>query len=187
MSQGSADVTFLLGDGSSIRTQLVISAKSIAKPQDSIYDFKPTDELKSTNVFDQKEPVTVTELDLMRAMIGGDQLSGFKPRIVSMDIETGNKDLTLRLIKIYGSVSHGFRGLVYELKTPLKDRKIEVNLPSLAFGQPNLAIMAQSDRASIGGEQESDRIVLLRVVVKPGASARNIFLPKSLDQKASPS
>src|ERR1035437_6131324 len=46
MSEGSADVTFLFSDGSVARTQLIISNKPNLK-RDSIYDFKPRDDLRS--------------------------------------------------------------------------------------------------------------------------------------------
>lgn len=178
-SEGAADVTFLLSDGTPIRTQLVVAAKSNLK-RDSIYDFKAKEELGDTNpnLKDHPDPMVISELDLMRAMIRGDQVSGFTTESYSKSISLGSPHLSAELKRIYRG--REMNGYLYLLKSDLKEGGFEVSLDALAIGQPNLAILAQVDRDFIGGKTPEEREVYLRIVARPGASSQRIILPVSL-------
>lgn len=179
MSEGAADVTFILSDGSVIRTQLVISNRPNLK-RDSIYDFKPKDELASTNpnLAEKRDPLIVSELDLMRAMIRGERVSGFDFSRTSQSLSVGSPHLSATLVKIYSGKD--VNGYVYILKTDGGDRVFEIDLKGLAIGQPNLAVLAQADRLQVGGSQADDRQTVLRIVAKPGASSHRVILPVAL-------
>ncbi|MGK5086527.1 hypothetical protein WDW86_03120 [Bdellovibrionota bacterium FG-2] len=178
-AEGSADVTFLLSDGTPIRTQLVVATRSNLK-RDSIYDFKAKLELGDTNpnLKDHADPIVISELDLMRAMIRGDQVAGFNSTNYSQPISLGSPNLTAELKRVYRG--HDMNGYVYILKTGLKESSFEISLDALAIGQPNLAILAQVDRAFIGGKTPEEREAYLRVVARPGASSQRIILPVAL-------
>lgn len=190
MREGVSDITFILSDGSVIRTQLVISNQSNLK-KDSIYDFKPKDELSTTNpnLLDKREPLVISELDLMRSMIGGERISGFETHVLDIKIEMtplgeqseASKQLSVHLVKSY--IGSGVNGFVYLLKTESKDQSFSIDLEKLAVGQPNLALLAQVDRPIIGGESEEERQTFLRVVAKPGASSRRIILPVAIQKE----
>lgn len=178
-SEGSADVTFLLSDGTPIRIQLVVATRLNLK-RDSIYDFKAKEELGDTNpnLKDHPDAMVISELDLMRAMIRGDQVAGFSIDNYSKPISLGSTNLTAELKKIYRG--HDMNGYVYLLKTGLKESGFQVTLDALAIGQPNLAILAQVDRTFIGGKTPEEREGYLRVVARPGASSKRIILPVAL-------
>ena len=178
-SEGSADVTFLLSDGTPIRTQLVVATRSNLK-RDSIYDFKAKEELGDTNpnLKDHPDPMVISELDLMRAMIRGDQVAGYNSENYSKPISLGSPHLTAELKRVYRG--HDMNGYVYLLKTGSKESVFEITLDALAIGQPNLAILAQVDRSSIGGKVAEEREAYLRVVARPGASSQRIMLPVAL-------
>ena len=178
-SEGSADVTFLLSDGTPIRTQLVIATRSNLK-RDSIYDFKAKEDLGDTNpnLKEHADPMVISELDLMRAMIRGDQVAGFNSENYSKPISMGSPNLTAELKRVYRG--HDMNGYVYLLKTGFKESAFEITLDALAIGQPNLAILAQVDRSIIGGKSAEEREAYLRVVARPGAFSQRIILPVAL-------
>jgi hypothetical protein len=187
MKEGVADITFILSDGSVIRTQLVISNRSNLK-KDSIYDFKPKDELSSTNpnLLDKREPLVISELDLMRSMIGGERVSGFEVHVLDQKIDlnpsgAGADGLSVHLVK--GYIGSGLHGFVYLLKTQAKDQFYSIDLAKLAIGQPNLALLAEVDHPVIGGEAEAERQTYLRVIAKPGASSRRLVLPVAIQRE----
>jgi hypothetical protein len=181
MSEGAADVTFILSDGTVIRTQLLITNRPNLK-KDSIYDFKPKEELSETNpnLPDKREPLVVSELDLMRAMIRGDQVAGFKLSQMSQSIGVGSPELSATLVKVYGG--QDVNGYVYQLRTESIRRRFQIDLKSLSVGVPNLAILAQIDRSSLGGKTSSERETFLRIVARPGASSHKVILPVAIDR-----
>jgi len=183
MSEGAADVTFILSDGSTIRAQLVISNRPNVR-KDSIYDFKPKDELATTNpnLSGKSEPMVISELDLMRAMIRGENVSGFDLSRHSQSAAMGSPHLTATLVKIYSGKD--VNGYVYILKSESAERTFEIDLKGLAIGEPNLAVLAQVDRPAIGGRDARDRQTVLRIVAKPGASAHRVILPVALRGEA---
>jgi len=188
MSEGSADVTFLFSDGSVARTQLIISNKPNLK-RDSIYDFKPKDDLlvsnpnlaePSSNA--KHDPMTISELDLMRAMIRGESVSGFDVSHYSLNIPIGSPNLTAQLTKVYRGKD--LNGYVYLLKVDGSGHFYEVDLKALALGHPNLAVVSQIDRKVIGGNQPDDRESFLRIIAKPGTSASKVILPVAIKSDA---
>ena len=180
MSEGAADVTFILSDGTVIRTQLVISKRTNLK-KDSIYDFKPKDELATSNpnLPDKHETLAISELDLMRAMIRGDQVSGFSLSRMSQPIAMGSPSIGATLVKVYSG--HDVNGYVYQLKTDSIKRQFQIDLKGLAIGIPNLAVLAQIDRSALGGPQPTDRETYLRIVARPGASSHKVILPVAIE------
>ena len=185
MSEGAADVTFILSDGVVIRTQLVISNRTNIK-KDSIYDFKPRDELSASNpnLPDKHEPMVISELDLMRAMIRGDQVSGFSVSRTSQAISLGQPDITATLVKVYAG--QDVNGFIYQLKTDADKKKFEVDLRGLSIGIPNLAVLAQVDRTALGGKTIDARQTYLRIVARPGASSHKVILPVAIAHSKGP-
>jgi hypothetical protein len=182
MSEGASDVTFILSDGTVIRTQLVVSNRPNLK-RDSIYDFKPRDELGSTNpnLPDKHDPMVISELDLMRAMIRGDQVSGFNVSHTSQPISLGSDDISATLVKVYSG--QDVNGYIYQLKTTVNSRRFHIDLKDLSIGIPNLAVLAQVDRPSLGGKFLNERVTFLRIVARPGASSHKVILPVAIDRK----
>lgn len=190
MSEGSADVTFLLSDGSTIRTFLIVSNKPNLK-RDSIYDFKPRDELMTSNIAGgdattavKRDPMVISELDLLRAMVRGDQVAGFDVSQYSMGIPIGSPNLSATLVKVYRGKD--INGYIYRLKVESSKHFFEVDLKALALGNPNLAVLSQIDRKVLGGEKEEDRTAFLRIIAKPGSTASKVILPVAIRQDVKP-
>lgn len=184
MTEGAADVTFILSDGTVIRTQLVISNRPNLK-KDSIYDFKARDELAQTNpnLPDKHDPMVVSELDLMRAMVRGDQLSGFKMSQMSQSISMDSPEVNATLVRAY--LGQDVNGFVYQLKTTSEHKKYQIDVRGLAVGSPNLAVLAQVDRPSLGGKTLPERETFLRIVARQGASSHKVILPVAIEPKGS--
>ncbi len=182
-SEGASDVTFLLADGTEVKTQLAISTRTNLH-SDRIYDFKPKEDLSQTNPNrkSRSDPMVISELDLMRAMLRNDTISGFKIEAYSKPIALGSSHLSGHLSAELKLVyrGHDMNGYIYLLTTDFKNEGFEVNLDGLAIGQPNLAILAQVDRHIIGGRAPDERRAYLRVVARPGAYSQQILLPVSL-------
>jgi len=188
LSEGSADVTFLLSDGSIARTQLIISNRPNLK-KDSIYDFKPRDDLLASNpslaepsVGAKRDPMVISELDLLRAMLRGESISGFDVSHYSINIPIGSPHLTAELVKVYRG--HDLNGYVYHLKVEGTGHYFEADLKALAIGQPNLAVVSQIDKKVIGGERPEDRECFLRIVAKPGTTGSKVILPVAIKSDA---
>ena len=188
MSEGSADVTFLLSDGSIARTQLIISNKPNLK-KDSIYDFKPRDDLAASNASlaepmagAKRDPMVISELDLLRAMIRGESVSGFDVSHYTLNIPISSPHLNAELIKVYRG--RDLNGYVYHLKVDGSGHYYEVDLKALALGQPNLAVISQIDRKTIGGDKPEDRECFLRIIAKPGTTASKVILPVAIKSDA---
>jgi len=188
MSEGSADVTFLFSDGSVARTQLIISNKANLK-RDSIYDFKPKDDLLASNPIlaepsanGKRDPMVISELDLLRAMIRGDSVSDFDVSHYNLNIPIGSPNLTAQLTKVYRGKD--LNGYVYLLKVDGNDHFYEVDLKALSLGHPNLAVISQIDRKIIGGDKPEERESFLRIVAKPGGSGSKVILPVAIKSDA---
>lgn len=181
-SDGAADVSFILSDGTVIRTQLVISNRPNLK-KDSIYDFKQKSDLDQTNpnLPEKYDPMVISELDLMRGMIRREQVAGFNISRHSQSIGLGHPDISATLVKSYNGKD--FNGFVYILKATDSSRYFDIDLKALAIGQPNLAILAQVDRSRIGGPKAEERETALRIVAKPGASSYRVILPVSITRE----
>ena len=184
MSEGSADVSFLLSDGSIARTQLIISNKPNLK-KDSIYDLKPKDDLLSSNpnAADnlgnaKHDSMSISELDLLRAMIRGDAVAGFDVSHYSISIAINSPNLSATLIKVYRGKD--LNGYVYHLKVDGSGHYYDVDLKGLAIGSPNLAVISQVDRKKIGGNRPEERESFLRIVAKPGSSGSKMILPVAI-------
>lgn len=190
MSEGSADVTFLFADGSVARTQLIVSNKPNLK-RDSIYDFKPRDDLAASNpslaeptAGAKRDPMVISELDLLRAIIRGESVSGFDVTHYSLNIPIGSPNLSAQLTKVYRGKD--LNGYVYLLKVEGSGHFYEVDLKALSLGHPNLAVISQIDRKVIGGSKPEDRECFLRIIARPGTSASKVILPVAIksDSKA---
>lgn len=186
MTEKIADVTFVLADGQIIRTQLVSSPASqrMKQKKDSVYDFKPQeDALGNGHLAENREPLVVSELDLMRVMLSREKLSGFEVQDFQLKIESPPASpLSIVLVKKY--TGSGVYGFIYELKNESPEQAVTLHLEQLAIGQPNLALLSQADRLTLLPQsqgQASDRQTLLRIVTKAGASGRKFVLPNPLE------
>ena len=182
MTEGMNDVTFLLADGATVKTQLLITRKPTGK-RDSVYDFRPFSGLQETDPHGEskKDPLAVSELDLMRGMIRGDKVTGFDLQKHDIQIALKSDGISARLLKRY--LGKDVNGYVYEILNHNSKKSVSIDLRGLSIGSPNLAVLAQIDRPNLEGNSEDERRTFLRVVARPGASSKEMTLPVSMEKR----
>lgn len=170
--KGQNQVVFLLEDGRSVKLKVV--SNSGKKKSPSNYDFVPKTSLiaKSDK---QAEESDVTALDLLKGMIRGDYVAGYKVRYPSRKLNAGWTSLGVVLKKVYSGGK--FNGYVYEIKNNYWTKLFTFDVRALKLGSPNLAIISQIDRRTLFPRREGKDKTLLRVVTKTTANPSHIHLP----------
>ena len=175
-TRGSSKVTFILANGAVVATKIVIVPKDIPEKTDSFYDFRPKETLieKSNGAKGQN----ITELDLMKAMIRGEQVIGHKTRALIRRVKTGVNGLSAKLVRIYTGPK--FNGYVFKIRNKSKKKSYRFEVKNLSLGLPNQALLSQVDRKILGNKKSKENITFLRIVAKPTSVYYNINLPVAL-------
>jgi hypothetical protein len=172
-SEGKDKVTFILADGAVVNVRIVTTSKAIPERSDSFFDFKPKESLLESMDKGQDAAV-ISELELMKAMIRGDGVTGYKTEPMSRLVNTGIANISARLVRIYTGPK--YNGYVFKIKNQDTKKKYLVNLEKLTLGQPNTALLSQVDRKVLGAS-EKDNFAYLRIVAKPTSIYYNVNLP----------
>lgn len=179
-ASGSSEVAFILGDGTIVKTRLVVVSKAIPEKTDSIYDFKSKESLLRGDG-ESKTGATLPELDLMRAIIRGDEVAGYEVRNLVRTISPGIKGVTIKLVRIY--TGNQFNGYIFEITNTTKDQKLFVNVQNLMLGDPNVALLSTSDLDIIEPEATGNHKTYLRIVAKPTSIYNELKLPIQVAEK----
>ena len=184
-STGSTEVVFILADGTTIKTKLVVVSNAIPEKTDSIYDFKSKESLVNLND-DPKAGSSLSELALMKAMIRGDQVTGYEVKNLVRSLSPGFKGVETNLVRIY--TGNQYNGYIFELKNTTKAQRLFVNVQNLVLGDPNVAILSTVDHAilepeSSGPENSGKEKTYLRVVAKPSSLYNQLILPIQVIEK----
>lgn len=172
-TEGKDKVTFILADGAVVNVRIVTASKTIPERTESFYDFKPKESLIESMDKGQDAAV-LSELDLMKAMIRGDSVTGYKTEPMSRLVTTGIPNISARLVRVYTGPK--YNGYVFKIKNQDPTKKYAVNLEKLTLGQPNTAMLSQVDRKVLG-TTEKDNFAYLRIVAKPTSIYYNVNLP----------
>ena len=165
--KGSSQVTFLLGNGAVVSLKITTIPVSTEKTE-NFFDFIPKKFLLEK---DGHSNSSITDRELIRAMIRGDRIVGMTQRLVDRVVETKKPDLSARLIKIY--TGSKFNGYVFKVNNLSKKKRYRFDLQALSLGHPNIAILSQIDKKVLGPGEEG----FLRIVSKPTSLYYNINLP----------
>jgi hypothetical protein len=177
-TNGVNEVAFFLVDGSVVRAKLTVSPNDPAA--DSIYDFKSQDALYKGE--SQNAPA-LTEIELLKAMVRGDEVSGYKVSHVS-DFLPEKQSVSVELIRIYKGSP--FNGYVFRLTNLSWKKNVDVDVRHVTVGDPNLAILSQSDEVVLYPKGKGVHETLLRIVAKNTASSHDvIFAIEAEDPKNS--
>lgn len=184
-SSGSSDVVFILADGTTIKTRLLIASKAIPEKKDAIYDFKAKESLVDNGDGPEgKTGTSLSEIELMKAMLRGDEVSGYDVRNQSRSISPGFKGVSTRLVRIY--TGNQFNGYVFELSNTTKAQKLFINVQNLTLGEPNVAILSAVDRPVIEASGKGESKTFLRIVAKSSSIYNQLILPvQVVDKKES--
>ena len=172
-SEGQDKVTFILADGAVVNLRIITASKAIPERTDSFYDLKPKESLLESMDKGQ-EAAVLSELDLMKAMIRGDGVTGYKTEPMSRLVNTGIANISARLVRVYTGPK--YNGYIFKIKNQDPKTKYLVNLEKLTLGQPNTAMLSQVDRKVLG-TTEKDNFAYLRIVAKPTSIYYNVNLP----------
>ena len=173
-TSGSADVVFLLADGSTIKTRLVVAPKAIPEKTDAIYEFKSKEALLPGSGVG-RTGAEIPAVDLMKAMLRGDEVAGYDVRNLVRTVRPGFSGVEMRLVRIY--TGSQFNGYIFEIVNTTKSKKLFVNVQNLHLGDPNLALLSSVDRSVIEPSGSGFEKTYLRIVAKPSSIYSEIQLP----------
>ena len=170
LSQGKAEVAFFLSGGSVAR--LSLSVVSGNAKVETIYDIKSQREFNEAKA---NALPHVDRLELMGAMIRGDQVSGYEVKAVNVVTSLAANHAAVVLEKIYDGGE--YRGYVYRIKNKSPTADLDLDIRRLEFGRPNQAVLAFSDLdrlGKVGSPNDHSRLI---VVTKPGSLYRDAVMP----------
>ena len=177
-TSGSSVVTFMMNDGSLVRTKLSVIAKVSTDLGDSVYDFKAKESL--LNESGDRAGGKLSDLELMKAVIRDDEIPGYSTSRLNQEITPGFRGVETVLVKKY---SGRFNAYVFQISNVTKNR-LFVNIQNLMLGDPNLAIMASVDNPILESRGKDGAKTYLRVVAKSTASYSKLILPVQIVESA---
>ena len=169
-TNGVNEVAFFLADGTVIKTKIVVSPSDPAA--DSFHEFKPRDAIDA----DQGDPNApkISEVELLKAMVRDDDVSGYKVMRLSSDMPSKLNSASVELLRVYKGSP--FNGYVYRVTNTSWRKTVEVDVRHISVGDPNLAILAQSDEDRLFPKGKGTYQTLVRVVAKNTSSSRDVIL-----------
>lgn len=173
-AKGQSTVSFVLSDGEIVRVQLKIVPSSSAS--DSVIELQPKAELLKKDL-NQNAGVPVSDLDLMKAMLRGHSVSGFKKREVGRSVSTGLNGISARLEKMWTGRGE-YQGFQFVLTNMTNHQAYEIDLSKLRLGSPNQAVLSQVDHIKLFGKnKKGPKSARLRIVSKKGGGSSEVVLP----------
>lgn len=174
-TNGVNEVAFFLTDGTVVRTKILVSPNDPAA--DGLYDFKSKDALDSSDA--ENAPV-ISEVELLKAMVRDDVVSGYKVSRVSETISSKQTAAKVELIRIYRGSP--FNGYVFRITNTSWRKNVDVDARHITVGEPNLAILSQCDDQIIYPKGKGVHQTLVRVVAKNTASSRDVILAMEAEE-----
>lgn len=169
-TSGSSQITFMLNDGSLVRTKLsVISGNRDA---DGVFDFKAKESLLPDSSGGDRTS-NLSDLELMKAVIRDGDVSGYSITRPAQTITPGFRGVETVLVKKY---SGRFNAFVFEIKNVTKNR-LFINIQNLMLGDPNLAILSSVDSPVLEARGKDGAKTYLRIVAKSTSSYAKLVLP----------
>lgn len=164
-------ILFVLDDGSLIKVLVRTIKKGLPSKTDSFYEF-----ISKKSVIKKDQNITsISELELMKAMIRDDNVTGYKLRSLVRTIWTIDKGLKAKLIKLY--TGKNFNGYVFRLENTLSKKTLKINPERIYLGRPNQAILSQIDDIKLYPKKIGKAVTYLRIVAKPTTIYSDIKLP----------
>jgi len=170
---GDMDVNFILGNGDLVKLRVAILPRATKGKTDSIFDLKS----KKTLIESQENSnlPKIEKLDLMAAMIRGDQVTGFEIMPLDREVKSGAGDLKAVLKKVYSSET--LKGYVYQITNTSKSKRYFVDIKRLKFGRPSAALLGYASQVELSESRESEDSAQIIIVATPSSHAKDITLP----------
>lgn len=174
VSGAVSNVVFILADNETLRVRLISGDE---KPgADTFFEFS-SKQSANTQFMPNQEPQEASKVELMRAMILGDRISGFQVRTVDKTVSTGIAGIETKMVKIYEGPE--FNGYVFVFKNATPDKTYTVDIRRLRIGRPNLALLASIDEKTLS----PDKSAQLTLIAKPLSFLTPITLPVGFVKK----
>ncbi|MBM4253412.1 MAG: hypothetical protein FJ146_15695 [Deltaproteobacteria bacterium] len=167
-----ADVVFILASGDMATLRLKSVPAEAKLKVESVYDIKSQKALVENRA---AATPYIGRLELITAMIRGDQVTGYEVKKESHEIASGIPETKVTLLKTY--TGGDFKGFVYEVENLASDRSLEIDVRGARFGEPNQAVLGYTERSILEGAKSSSNKTLLVMVTKPTASSSEALLP----------
>lgn len=175
-TNGVNEVTFFLTDNSVVRTKILVSPNDPAA--DTFYDFRSRDSADSA---DNENAPPLTEVELLKAMYRDDGVSGYKVIRTSQGFPSKNGG-QVELVRIYQGSP--FNGYVFKVKNTNWRKNLEIDVRHITVGNPNMAILSQSDETTLSPKGKGVSETFVRVVAKNTASSRDVILAMESEEAA---
>ena len=179
LSSGSSEVVFIMADGTTIKTKLIVVSQAIPEKTDRIYEFKSKESMLGQG--ENNVGASLPDVELMKAMLRDDEVSGYEVRNLVRTISPGFKGVSTKLVRIY--TGNQFNGYIYEITNTTKKQKLFVNVQNLVLGDPNVAILSSVDQSIIEPEGSNHDKTYLRIVAKPTSLFNDLILPIQVAEK----
>ncbi len=170
---GEAFIAVILDDDTAIRIRIQTAHAEKNDLADPIVDFKghePTSDLSAEAATSRS-----SEIDLMKAMIQDDYISGFERRELDRVVPTAQKGVSTRLIRHYES--EGMQGYVFRVTNQMEMSSVTIDLRQLKLGKPSLAILSNANKYILKGKMYGGNETLVRVVAKASARFSDVRIP----------
>ena len=164
-------VLFVLEDGTVLRTSFRAIKKNSSLNNDSFYEFVSKKQIvnKTQNL------TTISELELLKAMVRDDSVTGYKRRKLVRTIWGINKMLNVKLVRTYSGKR--FNGYIFKIENKTNNTTVQINPEAISLGNPNQAIMSQVDDENVYSRKMGKSVTYLRIVAKPSSVYSDIKLP----------
>ena len=179
VTSGKTDTVFILAGGDVAKLRLSVVPRRTGIKMDPIYDIKSQRSLVESRA--EAAPY-IGRLELMTAMIRGDQVTGYNITRPTIDLSSGSESTKVSLVKVYSGEE--FKGYVYEISNTSTKKTFDLDVRKLQFGRPNQAILAFSDLDLLDKAGSGKNKTRLIIVAKPTAYFRDALLPIRVTRKA---
>jgi hypothetical protein len=160
-----------LASGDVARLRLSVVPRQAGVKVDFEYEIKSRRALVESRA--EALPV-VGRLELMTAMIRGDQVSGYEMSKVDRTLSGQRANIKITLDRVYEGSD--FKGYVYEVQN-LSTSQLDLDVRKLQFGNPSQALLASSDLDLLDAAGSGNDKTRVLVVAKPTSTYRDAVLP----------
>jgi hypothetical protein len=174
---GKSEVAFVLASGEIARLRLSVVPRQAGVKVDFEYEVKSRKALVESRA---EALPAVGRLELMTAMIRGDQVAGYEVSNVARTLSSQGASIRVVLDRVYEGSD--FKGYVYEVQN-LSPRQLDLDVRKLQFGNPSQAVLAYSDLDLLDAASSGKDKTRVIVVAKPTSTYRDAVLPVRVTQQ----
>lgn len=168
---GKSEVAFILASGDVARLRLSVVPSQAGVKVDFEYEIKSRKALVESRA---EALPSVGRLELMTAMIRGDQVAGYEVSSIERNLSGQRDNIKVVLDRVYEGTD--FKGYVYEVQN-LSRNQLDLDVRKLQFGNPSQAVLAYSDFDQLGVTGSGTEKTRVIVVAKPTSTYRDAVLP----------